>query len=65
MLNSGSPSLSANEECTNTIESPTLTFSSWTGSLRFYGGLPTCPGNEFWVSRLGHEGSTLLTSPGG
>ena len=65
MLNSGSPTLSANEDCTNTIESPTLTFSSWTGSLGFYGGLPTCPGNEFWVSPLGQEGSTLLSAPGG
>ena len=67
MVEDGSSAGESSDACSDTIDSAMITFSGWPTTVSM-GALPTCPGNPFWVSPVGLEGSSpfppTLGSPG-
>jgi len=63
-LEDGSSTAAESDTCAHTIESASFTFAGWSTSIPL-GSLPTCPGNPFWVSPVGLEGTSPFVSPTG
>jgi hypothetical protein len=64
MLEDDSSSVASSDACANTLDTASVSFPGWSTPLPLGSeGLPTCPGNPFWVSPVGLEGSSPFPPP--